>query len=61
MVQVVNLKTVYLLGCQFGTTCDSMVTKFKLPANGDVYAMLRVDPSYVLKLVRNDAASIASS
>ena len=53
----VNLNTFQQLGCQFGTTYNSMVTKFKHPTTEeDVYAIL--DPCHMLKLARNALAKL---
>ncbi len=47
------------LGCNFTTSFDSMVTKFKHPTeNYYVYAVL--DPCHMLKLARNALASLTS-
>jgi hypothetical protein len=54
-----NVATFKLLGCIFGLTYKSMITKFKHPTLGyDVFVML--DPCHMLKLARNTLASLGS-
>ncbi len=54
-----NVATFKLLGCVFGLTYESMITKFKHPTLGyDVFVML--DPCHMLKLARNTLASLGS-
>ena len=55
----VNIGMFTELGCNFTTSFDSMVTKFKHPTeNYYVYAVL--DPCHMLKLARNALASLTS-
>lgn len=55
----VNPSNFQLLGCQFGTTYEPMVTKFLHPTtDGDIYAIL--DPCHILKLAWNALAKIGS-
>ena len=54
----VNISTFRQLGCKFGTTYESMVTKFKHPSQDYVYVIL--DPCHMLKLARNALASLSS-
>ena len=55
----VNLSTFKQLGCKFGTTYDSTITKFSHPTTeDDVFAFL--DPCHMLKLARNALANIGS-
>jgi hypothetical protein len=48
----VNIKTFFELGCDFITTYDTMVTKFKHPIE-DYYVYVMLDPCHMLKLARN--------
>lgn len=54
-----NIATFKLLGCVFGFSYTSMITKFKHPSLGyDVFAIL--DPCHMLKLARNCLACLGS-
>ena len=54
-----NIATFKLLGCIFGLTYESIITKFKHPTlSYDVFVML--DPCHMLKLARNTLASLGS-
>ena len=54
-----KLNTFRVLGCEFRTTCDFMVTKFQHPTRDyDVFVIL--DSCHMLKLARNALASLSS-
>ena len=55
----VNISTFVQLGCTFGTTYESMVTKFKHPTQ-DYYVYVVLDPCHMLKLARNALASVSA-
>ena len=55
----VNLSTFRQLGCTFGTTYDTMVTKFKHPTQ-DYFVHVILDPCHMLKLARNALAKLST-
>ena len=55
----VNISTFIKLGCNFSTSYDSMVTKFKHPSR-DHHVYVILDPCHMLKLARNALASLVS-
>lgn len=55
----VNISTFRELGCNFTTSFDSMVTKFKHPSE-DYYVYVILDPCHMLKLARNALGTLKS-
>ena len=53
----VNLSTFRQLGCTFGTTYETMITKFKHPTQ-DYFVHVILDPCHMLKLARNALAKL---
>ena len=49
---LVNLSIFERLGCQFGTTCDTFLTKFQHPTTGEDVSII-ADPCHMLNLARN--------
>lgn len=54
----VNISTFQQLGCSFGTTFESMTTKFKHPSQ-NYYVYVILDPCHMLKLARNALGSLS--
>jgi hypothetical protein len=53
----INLSSFRQLGCQFGTTYDTIVPKFQHPTTGeDVFVI--ADPCHMMKLGRNALAHL---
>ena len=55
----VNLSTFRMLGCTFGTTYETTVTKFKHPTQ-DYFVHVILDPCHMLKLARNALADLST-